>query len=90
MSNQDQSVSTSQVFVSTMKTVVLPVLVVVGLIAYVAASFRPAVVTSSNEPEAVAMRIQKVGSVYCRYSYNKFHWFLFFLFYVVNHFYNIF
>ncbi len=63
MSNHDQSVSTSQVFSSTMKTVVLPILVVVGLIAYVAASFRPSVVTSSNEPEAVAMRIQKVGAV---------------------------
>ena len=63
MSNHDQSVSTSQVFSSTMKTVVLPILVVVGLIAYVAASFRPSVVTSSNEPEALAMRIQKVGAV---------------------------
>jgi cytochrome c5 len=63
MSNHDQSVSTSQVFASTMKTVVLPILVVVGLIAYVAASFRPAVVSSSTEPEAVAMRIQKVGAV---------------------------
>ena len=63
MSNHDQSVSTSQVFVSTMKTFVLPVLVVVGLIAYVVASFRPSVLTSSNEPEAVAMRIQKVGAV---------------------------
>jgi cytochrome c5 len=34
-----------------------------GLIAYLAASLRPAVVTSSNEPEAVAARIQKVGAV---------------------------
>ncbi len=65
MSNHDhdQSSSTSQVFVSTMKTFVLPVLVVVGLIAYVAASFRPAVVTTANTSEAVAMRIQKVGMV---------------------------
>ena len=55
--------STSEVFASTMKTFVLPVLVVVGLVAYVAASFRPQVVVSSNEPEAVAARIQKVGAV---------------------------
>jgi cytochrome c5 len=59
----DTSHSTSQVFTSTMKTFVLPVLVVVGLVAYVAASFRPQVVASSNEPEAVAARIQKVGAV---------------------------
>ena len=63
MSNHDQSASTSQVFTSTMKTFVLPVLVVVGLIAFFAASFRPAVVTSSNEPQAVAARIQKIGVV---------------------------
>ena len=63
MSNHDQSASTSQVFTSTMKTFVLPVLVVVGLIAFFAASFRPAVVTSSNEPQAVAARIQKIGAV---------------------------
>jgi cytochrome c5 len=63
MSNHDQPASTSQVFVSTMKTFVLPVIAVVGLIAFIAASFRPAVVTSSSEPLAVAARIQKVGSV---------------------------
>lgn len=61
--NQDQSHSTSEVFTSTMKSFVLPVLVVVGLVAYVAASFRPQMVTTSNEPEALAARIQKVGSV---------------------------
>ena len=61
--HHDQSHSTSQVFSSTMKTFVLPVLVAVGLVAYIAASFRPLVVTSSNEPEAVAERIQKVGFV---------------------------
>lgn len=61
--DHDTSHSTSQVFASTMKTFVLPVLVVVGLVAYVAASFRPQVVASSNEPEAVAARIQKVGAV---------------------------
>jgi len=61
--NHDQSASTSQVFSSTMKAFVLPVVVILGLIAYLAASLRPAVVTSSNEPEAVAARIQKVGAV---------------------------
>ena len=63
MSNHDQSTSTSQVFSSTMKAFVLPVMVVLGLIAYLAASLRPDVVTSSNEPEAIAARIQKVGAV---------------------------
>lgn len=61
--NHDQSHSTSEVFVSTMKTVVLPVLVVVGLIAYIAASFRPQIVATANPNEAVEARIQKVGSV---------------------------
>ena len=61
--NHDQSHSTSEVFTSTMRSFVLPVLVVVGLVAYVAASFRPQMVTTSNEPEALAARIQKVGSV---------------------------
>lgn len=60
---QDQSHTTSEVFTSTMKTFVLPVLVVVGLVAYIAASFRPQVVTTVNETEAVAARIQKVGAV---------------------------
>jgi cytochrome c5 len=46
-----------------MKAFVLPVVVILGLIAYLAASLRPDVVASSNEPEAVAARIQKVGSV---------------------------
>jgi cytochrome c5 len=65
MSNHDhdQSSSTSQVFTSTMKTFVLPVLVVVGLIAFVAASLRPTVVTTANTSEALAARIQKVGMV---------------------------
>ncbi len=63
MSNHDHSTSTSQVFSSTMKAFVLPVVVVLGLIAYLAASLRPDVVTSSNEPEAIAARIQKVGAV---------------------------
>ncbi len=61
--NHDQSQSTSQVFASTMKTIVLPMLVVVGLIAFVAASFRPQMVTTSNANEAVEARIQKVGAV---------------------------
>jgi cytochrome c5 len=63
MSNHDQAPSTSQVFASTMKTFILPVLVVVGLIAYVAASIRPNVVMSSNDQQALAARIQKVGMV---------------------------
>lgn len=63
MSHHHNDESTTQVFSSTMKTFVLPVLVVVGLVAYVAASFRPQVVTTSNEPEALAARIQKVGAV---------------------------
>lgn len=63
MSTPSNDQSTTQVFASTMKRFVLPVLVVVGLVAYVAASFRPQVVTSSNEHEAVAARIQKVGAV---------------------------
>ena len=61
--NHDQSHSTSQVFSSTMKTFVLPVLVAVGLVAFIAASFRPQVVTTSNPNEAVEARIQKVGAV---------------------------
>jgi cytochrome c5 len=61
--NQDQSHSTSQVFASTMKTFVLPVLVVVGLIAFIAASFRPQMVTTANANEALEARIQKVGAV---------------------------
>ena len=61
--NHDQSHSTSDVFVSTMKTFVLPVLVVMGLIAYIATSFRPQTVTASNPNEALEARIQKVGAV---------------------------
>ena len=63
MSNPNHDQSTSQVFASTMKTIVLPMLVVVGLIAFVAASFRPQMVTTSNANEAVEARIQKVGAV---------------------------
>ena len=63
MSNANHDQSTSQVFSSTMKTIVLPILVVVGLIAFVAASFRPQMVTTSNANEAVEARIQKVGAV---------------------------
>jgi cytochrome c5 len=61
--HQDQSPSTSDVFVSTMKTFVLPVLVVMGLIAYIATSFRPQTVATSNPNEALEARIQKVGAV---------------------------
>lgn len=63
MSHHESTPSTSEVFVSTMKTFVLPVLVVIGLIAYIAASFRPQVVTTMNPNEAVEARIQKVGAV---------------------------
>ena len=61
--NQDQSHSTSQVFSSTMKTFVLPVLAVVGLIAFIVAAFRPQIVTTANANEALEARIQKVGAV---------------------------
>ena len=61
--NQDESHTSSQVFTSTMKTFVLPVLVVVGLIAFIAASFRPQMVTTANANEALEARIQKVGAV---------------------------
>jgi cytochrome c5 len=61
--DRDPSHSTSEVFVSTMKTFVLPVLVVLALVAYVAASLRPQMVTTSNANEALEARIQKVGSV---------------------------
>jgi len=61
--NQDHSHSTSQVFASTMKTFVLPVVVVVGLIAFIVVSFRPQMVTAANANEALEARIQKVGAV---------------------------
>lgn len=61
--NHNTPHSTSEVFVSTMKTFVLPVLVAVGLIAYVVASLRPSVVTAKSTNEAVEARIQKVGAV---------------------------
>jgi cytochrome c5 len=46
-----------------MKTFVLPVLVVVGLIAFIAASMRPQMVTTASGNEALEARIQKVGAV---------------------------
>ncbi len=61
--NHEQSDSTTQVFASTMKTFVLPVLVVVGLIAFIAASMRPQMVTTASGNEALEARIQKVGAV---------------------------
>jgi len=61
--NQDESHTSSQVFTSTMKTFVLPVLIVVGLIAFFAASFRTQMVTTANANEALEARIQKVGAV---------------------------
>jgi cytochrome c5 len=41
---------------------VLPVLIIIGLVAYVTSANKPQA-GSSNEPEAVAARIQKVGAV---------------------------
>lgn len=61
--NHEQSDSTTQVFSSTMKTFVLPVLVVVGLIAFIAASMRPQMVSTGTGNEALEARIQKVGAV---------------------------
>jgi cytochrome c5 len=61
--NHEQSNSTTQVFSSTMKTFVLPVLVVVGLIAFIAASMRPQMVSTASGNEALEARIQKVGAV---------------------------
>jgi cytochrome c5 len=61
--DHEQSHSTSEVFASTMKTFVLPILVVVGLVAYIAASMRPQIVATANTNEAVEARIQKVGAV---------------------------
>ena len=61
--NHEQSDSTTQVFSSTMKTFVLPVLVVVGLIAFIAASMRPQMVSAASGNEALEARIQKVGAV---------------------------
>ena len=61
--NHEQSNSTTQVFSSTMKTFVLPVLVVVGLIAFIAASMRPQMVSTASGNEALDARIQKVGAV---------------------------
>jgi cytochrome c5 len=46
-----------------MKTFVLPVLVVVGLIAFIAASMRPQMVSTASGNEALEARIQKVGAV---------------------------
>jgi cytochrome c5 len=61
--NHEPSDSTTQVFSSTMKTFVLPVLVVVGLIAFIAASMRPQMVSTASGNEALEARIQKVGAV---------------------------
>ncbi len=61
--NHEQSNSTTQVFSSTMKTFVLPVLVVVGLIAFIAPSMRPQMVSTASGNEALEARIQKVGAV---------------------------
>jgi cytochrome c5 len=61
--DHESTSSTSEVFTSTMKTFVFPVLVLVGLVAFIAASLRPQTVTTVNANEAVEARIQKVGAV---------------------------
>ena len=65
MSNapHEKTQSTQDVFVSTMKTFVLPTLVAIGLIAYVVTALKPQKMTTENATEAVAARIQKVGAI---------------------------
>jgi cytochrome c5 len=51
-----------QLLMAVLYSFVLPVFVIIGLVAYVTSANKPQA-GSSNEPEAVAARIQKVGSV---------------------------
>jgi len=51
-----------QLLLAVMYSFVLPVFIIIGLVAYVASGNKP-LAGSSNAPEAVAARIQKVGSV---------------------------
>ena len=51
-----------QLLLAVMYSFVLPVFIIIGLVAYVASGNKPQA-GSSNAPEAVAARIQKVGSV---------------------------
>jgi cytochrome c5 len=51
-----------QLLIAVLYSFVLPVLIIIGLVAYVTSANKPQA-GSSNEPEAIAARIQKVGSV---------------------------
>jgi cytochrome c5 len=51
-----------QLLLAVMYSFVLPVFIIIGLVAYVVSGNKPQA-GSSNAPEAVAARIQKVGSV---------------------------
>ena len=51
-----------QLLVAVLYSFVLPVFIIIGLVAYVTSANKPQA-GSSTEPEAVAARIQKVGSV---------------------------
>lgn len=51
-----------QLLIAVLYSFVLPVFIIIGLVAYVTSANKPQA-GSSTEPEAVAARIQKVGSV---------------------------
>ncbi len=51
-----------QLLLAVLYSFVLPVFIIIGLVAYVVSANKPQA-GSSNAPEAVAARIQKVGSV---------------------------
>jgi len=51
-----------QLLLAVLYSFVLPVFIIIGLVAYVTSANKPQA-GSSNEPEAIAARIQKVGSV---------------------------
>jgi cytochrome c5 len=51
-----------QLLLAVLYSFVLPVFIIIGLVAYVVSGNKPQA-GASNEPEAIAARIQKVGSV---------------------------
>jgi cytochrome c5 len=51
-----------QLLIAVLYSFVLPVFIIIGLVAYVTSANKPQA-GSSNEPEAIAARIQKVGAV---------------------------
>ena len=51
-----------QLLLAVLYSFVLPVFIIIGLVAYVTSANKPQA-GSSNEPEAIAARIQKVGAV---------------------------